>query len=158
MPTTETTIRPRKRAPKCSCGCGQASAETTRLRKASCSCGASIIRLSRTALSLVKAECGACGYELSPDCLFDRTCSHDEVDAQRAVDVLERRYDAMLKRDARKKYGKDYRETGSRYRCGDCSAIRAAHGPCKNCRSERPPTTSFMHPRAAAYVGGDMPF
>ncbi len=142
------------RAPKCSCGCGQASAETTRLRKASCSCGASIIRLSRTALSLVKAECAACGYELSPDCLFDRTCSHDEDDAQRAVDVLERRYDAKLQRDAPKLGARG----GSRYRCGDCSAIRAAHGPCKVCRSERPPTTSFMHPRAARVAGGDWGF
>lgn len=146
------------RAPKCSCGCGQASAETTRLRKASCSCGASIIRLSRTALSLVKAECAACGYELSPDCLLDRTCSHDERDADAAVAVLERRAHDAAVRDSTARHGKSHRETGSRYRCGDCQAIRAAHGPCKNCRSERPPVTSYLHPRAARVVGGDLPF
>lgn len=145
-------------AAKCQCGCGQAPAETTRLRKASCSCGASIIRLSRSALSIVTASCGACGGELSPDCLFDRTCSHDEDDARAAVDVLERRADAASARASVKAHGKSHRETGSRFRCGDCQAIRAAHGPCKNCRSERPPTTSYMHPRAARAAGGDWPF
>jgi hypothetical protein len=143
-----------KRAPKCSCRCGQAPAETTRLRKASCPCGASIIRLSRSALSIVHATCGQCGDPLAPDCLFDRTCSHDERDASEAVAVLEQRYDDALRRAAPKMGRKD----PPKFRCGDCQAVRAAKGPCAHCRSERPPTTSYMHPRAARAAGGDMPF
>ncbi len=153
MPATNLSPTKSRAKAKCSCGCGQAPATTTRLRKASCSCGASIIRLSRSALAIVTATCNGCGHDLSPDCLFDRTCSHDEDDARAAVAVLETRHDNALKRAAG--------PTGKRppaYRCGDCQALRAAHGPCKNCRSERPPTTSYMHPRAARLVGGDMPF
>lgn len=140
--------------PKCDCGCGQAPASTTRLRKASCSCGASIIRLSRSALATVNASCIACGDPLMPDCLYDRAVSHDAADAASAVASLEARYDRALKRRAPEVYGAG----PTKLRCGDCGAIRAAHGPCKACRSERDPTTTYMHPRAARIVGGDMPF
>lgn len=142
-----------KSNPKCACGCGQQSAASMRQRKASCSCGASVIRLSRQAIGTVNASCIACDDPLIPDCLFDRTCSHDESEAAAAVAALESRYDRALARAAPK-----MGPVGpSKLRCG-CGAVRAAHGPCRKCGSTHPPTTSFMHPRAARVVGGDMPF
>lgn len=139
---------------KCDCGCGQAPAATTRLRKASCSCGASIIRLSRQSLATVNATCITCGDPLLPDCLYDRAVGHDESDARRAVASLEARADRASRRAAPKMFGAG----PTKLRCSDCGAIRAPHGPCKACRSERDPTTTYMHPRAARAVGGDMPF
>lgn len=136
---------------KCECGCGQAPAETTRLRKASCPCGASVIRLSRQALSTVRAECTACGLELTPDCLIDATYTDDAEAARAALETL---CDRRAVRNAATSIGR----RPMMYRCGDCSAIRAAHGPCKRCGSDRDPTTTYMHPRAARIVGGDMPF
>lgn len=153
------TITVGKRAAKtvkCQCGCGQAPAATTRLRKASCGCGESIIRLSRSALSIVTASCGTCGGELSPDCLFDRTCSHDTADADAAIATLEARHDRALERREPKSQGR----RANMFRCGDCQAIRSADAakPCGKCGSTHSPTTSYMHPRAARAAGGDMPF
>lgn len=137
------------RAAKCQCGCGQAPAESCRMRKASCGCGASIIRLARSALATVNASCIACGGQLEPDCLFDRAAAGDRA----AVNILESRQDARTAR-----LGASPGRRAVQYRCGDCQAIRAAHGPCKRCGSERDATTSFMHPRAARVAGGDMPW
>lgn len=136
--------------PKCACGCGQ---HAGRMRKVSCECGASIVYMSRTALATVNASCIACGSLLAPACLYDRAVSHDAVDAADAVATLERRADAASARRAPKMFGAG----PTKLRCGDCGAARAPHGPCKACRSERDPVTSFMHPRAARVIGGDMP-
>lgn len=130
---------------KCECGCGQAPASTTRLRKASCSCGASIIRLSRSALALVSASCSACGGELSPDCLFDRTCSHDESDALEAVRLLENTSLDSAERSAR-----FANRRLRQMRCGNpsCRVLRSFGAgcdptvvePCPKCGSELPAT------------------
>lgn len=143
----------RKHTKKCPCRCGQAPAETTRLRKSSCPCGASIIRLSRQSLATVAASCSECGHELSPDCLFDRIHAGG-ADAERAIAELETR---QLKRDVRNMITSPGRQP-PQYRCGDCQRIRKAHGPCKGCGSTHAPTTTYMHPRAARMAGGDWPF
>lgn len=87
----------RRHAAKCSCGCGQAPAETTRLRKSSCGCGASIIRLSRSALANVHATCAQCGSDLAPDCSYDAIHSHDAWLAATAENELQSR--ALASRD-----------------------------------------------------------
>lgn len=134
---------------KCECRCGQSPAEVTRSRKACCPCGASIIYLSRTALATVNASCIACGGPIEAVCLFDRAAQGDAD----AVATLESRHDAALQRAAPKMYGAG----PTKLRCG-CGATRKPHGACKKCGSTHPPTTSFMHPRAARVIGGDMPF
>lgn len=138
---------------KCECGCGQSPAARTRQRKMTCGCGAAIVYLSRAAVQTVNASCALCHDELLPVCLFDRALL-DSPDGAAAVAQLEARYDRALKRAAPKVYSSG----PQKFRCGDCSAWRAPHGSCTSCGSERPPTTSFMHPRAARAAGGDMPF
>lgn len=137
--------------PRCDCGCGQAPAATTRLRKASCSCGQSIMRVSRVALALISAECRECGFELVPDCRYDRIAAGDES----AIAELEAQHDRRLDRAEIKSTGR----RANMHRCGDCSAIRSADPgrPCAKCGSERAPDVSYMHPRAARAVGS-MPF
>lgn len=135
---------------KCPCGCGQSPATTTRLRKIVCPCGESILRLSRKALDLIHADCRACGGPLEPECLLDRVAAGDTA----AVDILEARYDAQLESRAMKMPGR----RAVMFKCGNCQAIRKASGPCRKCGETHPPTTSYMHPRAARVAGGDMPF
>lgn len=136
---------------KCDCGCGEAPASTTRLRRIACPCGASILRLSRAALQSIDATCRACGDSLEPTCLYDLTYT---ADADRAIAELETR---QLTREVRNVITSAGRRAVM-YRCGDCQRIRKAHGPCGGCGSSHPPTTSYMHPRAARVAGGDMPF
>lgn len=136
---------------KCDCGCGEAPAATTRLRKIQCPCGASILRLSRSALLTIDATCKACGDPLAPSCLYDLTYT---ADAAGAIAELETR---QLTRDVRNVITSPGRRAPM-HRCGDCHAIRKAHGPCTRCGSEHDPTTTYMHPRAARVAGGDMPF
>lgn len=149
----------RRHAAKCSCGCGQAPAETTRLRKSSCPCGASIVRLSRQALAIVHATCGECGDDLAADCLYDRTCSHDAHDAAAAHAAIETRELDRMERStnyARRALGQ--------HRCGNdaCKAYvpfganvdpTAEPVPCARCGSTLP--ARFVPRNLAMRFAGD---
>lgn len=140
---------PRGKSTACGCGCGEPTQASMRMRKVSCDCGACIIRVSRQTLATLNASCIECGSPLLAVCLYDRA----HVGDADAIAELEAREDRAAVR-------REPRSPGRRapmFRCGDCQAIRKPHGACKACGSERPPTTSFMHPRAARIVGGDVP-
>lgn len=58
---------------KCECGCGQASAATTRLRKAECDECGYVIRVTREWIARGLPLC-PCGEPLALRCLEDRCC------------------------------------------------------------------------------------
>lgn len=118
---------PRTPSKPCDCGCGQAPAATTRMRKASCDCGASTIRLSRATLLTVNAQCTSCGYPLLPECLYDRATMGDHG----AHLELLAKFESLGTKDA---HGSGAHE--EQWHCGDCHAYRkhpAGGGPCKSC-------------------------
>lgn len=147
MPAAQRTARGSK--PKCACGCDQPTPKSMRMRKLSCDCGQSTIRLARSAMLTVNVTCIACGSPLVADCLYDRALTNDAD----AIATLEGRADRAAVRAA----PKGAPAGPSKLRCG-CGAVRRAHGACAKCGDTHPPRTSFMHPRAARVVGGDMPF
>lgn len=122
------------------------------------------MRVSRAALSLVDATCLQCGGPLSADCLFDRTCSHDEQDALDAIAKLEYRdMDSKRRSD-------QARNRRSQMRCANeaCKSF-VAHAsncdptapaqPCAKCGSTEPARYYPRHTvlRAAA-AAAEMPF
>lgn len=153
MPETDTTRRPAKRkAPrrgvKCPCGCGQAPAETTRLRKASCPCGY-IVRLSRDCISRGLPVC-PCGGTLEPDCLYDACAEPGEIGAAAYSELCARDTDSAVRSDNARR-----RAIGA-MRCPSCATFRpfgancgptAEPDPCPRCGSTEPAT---FRPRAAA--------
>lgn len=132
---------------KCSCGCGQAPAETTRLRKASCAWCGYIIRLSRDCISRGLPGC-PCGGTLEPDCLHDACAAPGELGAA-AYSELCARDDMFALRSANVK-----RRALGQMRCPSCKTFRPFGAscdpthidPCPRCGSEAPAT--FAVPRA----------
>lgn len=69
MPAT--AKRTRRKATPCPCQCGQATAETTRLRKAECPSCSYVVRISREWIAKGLPSC-PCGETLTLPCSVDR--------------------------------------------------------------------------------------
>lgn len=142
------TVAKRSTRAKCPCGCGQAPADTTRLRKASCGCGY-VIRLSRECIGRGAPGC-PCGFgSLEPDCLLDRCYMPGEAGADAAGELDLR----DLERAVRREPGR--RDDGTRPKCGSCHAFRRFDGPCRKCGDTAMPDTRSMS--AAAHRANDRP-
>lgn len=127
-------------AAKCDCGCGQAPAKTTRLRKARCSSCGYIIRLSRDCISrgLPLCPCGAGAIE--PECLHDQCAEPGQLGADA--------YSALCARaDDHSQRSENYHRRALKpSRCPDCSAFRPHFAgsdpthpdPCPRCASTNP--------------------
>lgn len=155
--------KPRKRrtGAKCSCGCGQAPADTTRLRKASCpSCGY-IVRLSRDCISRGLPVC-PCGRDLEPDCLHDACAAPGELGAAAYSTLMARETTSAVRADNAQRRGLQP------MRCPDCKTFRpfgAGHDPCRpdpcprcgsSSRAVFTPRTTVL--RAATAAAADIPF
>lgn len=153
----------KRRAAKCPCGCGQAPATTTRLRKASCpSCGY-IVRLSRDCISRGLPACPCGAGDLTPECLHDACAAPGDVGAAAYSTLMARETDSAIRADNSR------RRALRPMRCGSCAAFRpfAANcdpttepDPCPRCGSTAPatftPRTTIL--RAANPAAADMPF
>lgn len=125
---------------KCPCRCGQAPAETTRLRKASCQWCGYIVRLSRDCISRGLPTC-PCGGILEPDCLYDQCAAPGEVGAAAYSELAARETDSAIRSDNHKRRGL------GQTRCADCPTFRpfganhdpsAPADPCPKCGSTKP--------------------
>jgi hypothetical protein len=134
---------------KCKCGCGQAPAETTRLRKASCPDCGYIVRLSRDCISRGLPRC-PCGLEMEPDCLYDGCAAPGELGAAAYSELCARETDSAVRAD-------NYRRRGvGQMRCPDCSSFRPFGAscdptditPCAKCGSTAPATFPSILRRA----------
>ncbi len=74
------------------------------------------------------------------------------TDALAAIAEAERERDAraLLRSVPRPEHG-----FGLDLRCGDCDVVRAPHGACPNCRSERDPVAG---PNSRRGAGSGMPY
>src|SRR5688572_13164189 len=113
----------RAKPAKCPCGCGQAPAETTRLRKASCTWCGYIIRLSRDCISRGLPGC-PCGGTLEPECLVDGLHAPGELGAAAYSELCARDDDFARRSDQHK------RRALGQMRCPDCSAFRPFGASC----------------------------
>lgn len=136
---------------KCPCNCGQAPAETTRLRKARCAWCGYIIRLSRDCISRGLPTC-PCGGTLEPECLYDASAAPGEIGAAAYSELCARDTDSAVRSDNHK------RRAIGQHRCPDCSAFRpfgancgptAKPDPCPRCGSTAP---ARFNPRRVASV------
>jgi hypothetical protein len=110
--------RRRRTGAKCPCGCGQAPADTTRLRKASCADCGYIIRLSRDCISRGLPVC-PCGQPLEPECLYDACAEPGEIGAAAYATLTMRELDSAIRSDNAK------RRALSPMRCPKCKQYRA---------------------------------
>lgn len=125
---------------KCPCHCGQAPAETTRLRKASCSWCGYVIRLSRQCISRGLPTC-PCGGTLEPDCLHDQCAAPGELGAAAYSTLMARETDSAQRSEQAR------RRVIGNSRCAGCNAFRpfgancdrtAEPDPCPRCGSTEP--------------------
>lgn len=70
---------PRPARHPCKCGCGQATAATTRTRALECALCGAVVRMSREAFSTVGVPVCGCGGQMLPRCLEDRAAVPGEI-------------------------------------------------------------------------------
>jgi hypothetical protein len=147
-----------RRRAKCDCGCGQAPAETTRLRKASCPDCGYIVRLSRECISRGLPVC-PCGLTIEPECLHDLCAEPGELGAAAYLELRARETDSAIRSDNAKR-----RRLGA-MRCASCKTFRpfgancdpsAAPDPCPRCGSTEP--VRFQPRERTARTAEPMPF
>jgi hypothetical protein len=150
---------------KCACGCGQAPAETTRLRKASCPDCGYIVRLSRDCISRGLPVC-PCGLELEPDCLYDGCAAPGELGAAAYSELCARETDSAVRADNARRRGlatmvcpgTAERKCGTfRPFAANCDPSAPAD-PCPKCGSTAPATFPSILRRTRDAAAADMPF